>query len=346
MNKAIWIDLDNSPHVPFFIPIINELNKRGHSVRITSRDCSQTCKLADLNNLKYDKIGRHYGKNKALKVAGTVFRAFQLTRSFSHKEKPALALSHGSRAQTLSALLLGLPSMVIIDYEHVTGFIRPTWVVMPEVISGDSIQINPKRLLRYHGIKEDVYVPLFKPDPLFRERFQFKEKDIVVTIRPPATEAHYHNAESEALFIAAVNRIKHYTRARMIILPRYESQKGMIISSWPDQVKARKIVIPDQVVDGLNLLWHSDLVISGGGTMNREAASLGVPVYSIFRGKIGAVDRWLEEKGRLVLIESIEDVHQKIRINTRARNSLPQNGISGALADIIDHIENVINAAS
>ncbi len=342
MNKSIWIDLDNSPHVPFFLPIIGELSKRGYHVRITSRDCSQTCALADLHHMQYERVGRHYGKNLALKIAGTVFRAMQLMKVVSRKERPALALSHGSRAQTLTALLLGLPSMVIMDYEHVTGFVKPTWIMMPEIISSASRKIDPGRVLRYHGIKEDAYVPFFKPDPLVRERLQFSEDDIIATIRPPATEAHYHNAASERLFAAAVDRLKRIDRLKMVILPRYEPQKELIRASWPDQVKEGKIVIPDQVVDGLNLLWHSDLVISGGGTMNREAAALGVPVYSIFRGRIGAVDRWLEEQGRLVLIESVEDVQQKIRVRKRVRDDVPDRAASRTLSDIVRHIEQVV----
>lgn len=344
MSKTIWIDLDNSPHVPFFMPIIAELSRKGYHVRITTRDCSQTCGLADLYHLRYEKVGWHYGKMKPVKVAATVFRSMQLVSALSYKQKPALALSHGSRAQTLSALLLGLPSMVIMDYEYVSGFVKPTWIMIPELISGNSIPIDPKRILKYQGIKEDVYVPFFRPDPIFREKHQFNDDDIIVTIRPPATEAHYHNSESEVLFSTAVNRIGQMDQARMVILPRYETQKETIIRSWPDLVKGRKIVMPDHVVDGLNLLWYSDLVISGGGTMNREAAALGVPVYSIFRGKTGAVDRWLEQKDRLILITSIEDVHEKIQIRKRARNSFPSSSTSRTLSDVLTHIENVINS--
>lgn len=345
MNKTIWIDLDNSPHVPFFLPIIAELKRRGFPVRITVRDCSQTCALADLHRLAYAKVGRHYGKRTPVKAAATVVRSLQLILSLLRGERPALAISHGSRAQMLSALLLGLPSLVIMDYEHVSGFIRPTWVMMPELIPGDSLTFDPKRILRYCGIKEDVYVPLFRPDSLFRTALGIREDDILVTIRPPATEAHYHNAESESLFAAAVNRLEGMDTVRMVILPRYKRQKTMIRAAWPGPVAARKIIIPEHVVGGLDLLWHSDLVISGGGTMNREAAALGVPVYSIFRGRIGAVDRWLAKQGRLVLIETVDDVRSKIAVVKRDGNGLPVSASSRTLTDIIGHIESVVGPA-
>ena len=47
--------------------------------------------------------------------------------------------------------------------------------------------------------------------------------------------------------------------------------------------------------------------------MNREAAALGVPVYSIFRGTTGAVDKYLEEEGRLTMLKSVEDVKSRLK---------------------------------
>ena len=103
-----------------------------------------------------------------------------------------------------------------------------------------------------------------------------------------------------------------------------------------------KIIIPEKVVDGLNLIWNSDLVISGGGTMNREAAALGVPVYSIFRGKIGAVDRYLSENGRLTLIKNIEDIRTKITLVKREQQLAPKQKNNSALKSIVDGVISVI----
>ena len=336
-NRKIWIDLDNSPHVPFFSPVIKELEKHGCRVVLTARDCSQTCGLADLFCLRYDKIGRHYGKNRAAKVAGTVYRALQLGRAL-HAEKPSLALSHGSRAQMLAAVLLRVPSVVIMDYEHVKGFINPTWVMMPEVIASASVSFDPNRILKYHGIKEDVYVPFFEPSPAIKSDLGLLDEKIVATIRPPATEAHYHNAQAEVLFSAAVNRLGKMDDVQMVIVPRNETQGEWIRSVWAEWYGSWRIIIPEHVVDGLNLLWHSDLVISGGGTMNREAAALGIPVYSIFRGKIGAVDRYLAKSGRLSLLESVADVEKKISVRKRVENKGPRSGGARALKDVVEGV--------
>ena len=315
-KKKIWIDLDNTPHVPFFYPIINELKKRNYEVILTARDCAQTCGLADLFEMHYLRIGRHYGKSKALKIGGTVFRGLQLATNMK-SEKPDLAISHGSRAQMLSAMLLKVPTVAIMDYEHVKGFIHPTWIMMPEIISDGAIKHDQPHILRYPGIKEDVYVPDFHPDPQIRSALHVGPEDILVTIRPPATSAHYHNPEAEILLSAVMERLGNLEDIRMVILPRDEEQANYIKNSWPEWVGSRKIIIPDQVVDGLNLLWYSDFAISGGGTMNREAAALRVPVYSIFRGKLGDVDRYLSKEGRLILLESVEDVQNKLQIVKR-----------------------------
>ena len=343
-TRKIWIDLDNSPHVPFFRPIIHELEKKGYRVLITARDNSQTCELADRYLINYLKIGKHYGRNKLIKVISTIFRSFVLAFVI-RKHKPRLAIAHGSRAQVLAARFLQIPSLGISDYEFTAGLGGPNWVMNPEVLTASKAKNHKKIGLYYPGIKEDVYLPFFKPDLKLRESLGVRGEEILVTLRPPATEAHYHNPESELLFAAAINRLKQIDSVRMVILPRYESQLKYISKKWPEEIRSGKIVIPDEALDGLNLLWNSDLVISGGGTMNREAAALHVPVYSIFRGKIGAVDRWLHEQGRLELIESVEDIYNRIEINKREIKPSLDISTTPALSVIVKNIENLISKA-
>jgi hypothetical protein len=341
-NKKIWIDLDNSPHVPFFKPILEDLHKSGYDTLLTARDCFQVCGLADLIHLEYKKIGRHYGKNMILKVAGFVIRALQLMPTVM-KEKPDLAVSHGSRSQVLIASILNIPTVVIADYEFTQTVAVPTYVIVPEMISDSAVKGYSKSFFKYPGIKEDVYVPDFKPDPSIFKELGISEEELIVTIRPPATEAHYHNPESELLFEATMNFLVKQENIRMVILPRNEKkQTAWVKSNWSEWCDSRKIIFPEHVVDGLNLIWHSDLVISGGGTMNREAAALGVPVYSIFRGKIGAVDRYLSDNGRLILLETVEDVQTKILLKKRHRSDKPDNSKRNALGKIVELIETIL----
>jgi uncharacterized protein len=344
-HRTIWVDLDNSPHVPFFIPIMEELEKKGHSVILTSRDCFQVGSLADYYELNDRRVGRHYGANKAMKVLGTMWRSLQLARTV-RKEKPDLSLSHGSRSLILASSLLGIPTILLFDYEHSERLplLKPVLGIAPEVISDPEVAKEFKMGVRgYSGLKEDVYVASFRPDASVLVRLGLSEENIVVTIRPPATEAHYHNPEAEKLFVEVVELLGNSPDVRMVILPRNEiTQKDFIYNRWRKWCDKRRIIIPEQVVNGLDLIWYSDFVVSGGGTMNREAAALGVPVYSIFRGKIGAVDRYLAEKGRLTLVESVEDVRSKIRVERRPKGGKAEFGDRVALGQIVAAIEEVI----
>lgn len=311
---------------------------------VTARDCFQVFGLADLFKLSYRKIGRHYGKNIALKVGGTLFRSLQLLPT-ALKERPVLALSHGSRSQLIAASMTRIPVVMITDYEHgkEVGFVEPGWVIIPEVIPERVIQFDKTHILKYPGIKEDVYVNNFIPDPSIKDELDLREDDIVVTLRPPATEAHYHNPESEGLFSKVVNFIGKKSNTRMVILPRNEkTQTSSFKKMWPDWVNTGKIIIPQHAISGLNLIWYSDLVVSGGGTMNREAAALGVPVYSIFRGEIGAVDRYLVDTRRLTLIQNPQDIHKKIALSRRNRPQNPKTPKRAALHQIVDHIEAIV----
>jgi len=161
------------------------------------------------------------------------------------------------------ARILGIQSVLIYDYEHAKSlpFFQPKWLIEPEVIS-DS---NKEFVFKYPGIKEDVYVPDFNPDAGIKKDIGIADKNLVVTIRPPAVEAHYHNPESEQLFKAVINHLGQIDNVQMVLLPRYKKQEIWIKNMWPEMYSSRKIIIPDRVVNGLNLLWHSDLVISGGG---------------------------------------------------------------------------------
>jgi len=338
----IWIDLDNSPHVPFFRPIINELEKRGFRILITARDNAQTCELADRYLINYLRVGKHFGANKFIKVISTLFRSLILAVVIK-KKNPLIAISHGSRAQVIACALLRIPSIGLSDYEYAVPLGKSDWLISPEIISSVGGRKYKNGILHFPGIKEDVYIPFFSPDLKLRTSLGIKTDEILVTIRPPATEAHYHNPESETLFEYAVNWLRSLDQVRMIILPRYESQIKYIKNKWPEEIKSEKIIIPSEVLDGLNLMWNSDLVISGGGTMNREAAALHIPVYSIFRGKLGAVDRWLNQQGRLEIISSIDDIKTKIKIVKRVIKAHPEITKTPALSAIITHIENIIS---
>jgi predicted glycosyltransferase len=339
----IWIDLDNTPHVPFFIPIIRELERRGHEVVLTARDAFQVCDLAEEKGLRFLKVGRHYGKNPIMKITGLVLRSFQLLPFYLH-QRPGLSLSHGARSQNLLSNLMGVPTVLIVDYEHArtAPLTHPRWTIVPDVLSPEGLPSNVSHIRYYQGIKEDVYAPEFKPASSLMEELGLRDDEMIVTVRPPANEAHYYNPESDLLFHELMARICQTPGVRAVLMPRNAQQEQTLRAKYPGWFEDARTVIPSRAVDGLDLLWIADFVVSGGGTMNREAAALGIPVYSIFRGKTGAVDLMLERQGRLSMIRDKDEVWSKILFVRRDKNRAPDNAPRAALQDIVDHVEDII----
>jgi predicted glycosyltransferase len=344
MKKVIWIDLDNTPHVFFFRHIIDELKVRGFEIVLTARNCAQTCELADRFHLDYRQVGAHHGKNKFFKMAGLIGRGIKLVNAVKF-QKPALALSHGSRAQVIASNILGIRSMIITDYEHAKGipFLKVDVFMTPELISLDTSRREVVRVLNYPGIKEDVYMPFFNPDKNVIHDLGLSTEKIIVTMRPPASDAHYHSSNSDILFLSAMAHLLENEEVQIVVMPRNEKQKRWVKEKWRQEVNARRIIIPDKAIDGLSMMYFSDLVISGGGTMNREAAALGVPVYSIFRGAIGSVDKHLAEKGRLILLENENEIKDRINIEKWKRPQWSTEGHSNTMRVVVDNIVNFVN---
>ncbi len=320
---SIWIDLDNAPHVPFFTPLISTLNENGHNVLVTVRDYGYTHNLIEQQGIPHTLIGRHSGKNPFLKVAGLSSRVLSLALWASGR-KIDVAVSHGSRALVLASSLLRIPCVTMYDYEFVsTGIFNrlSSLVLLPDALPDEllaSLHLSPDRICKYPGLKEEVYLGNFTPDRSVLDTLEVQQDEILIALRPPATAAHYHNPDSERIFQAVLDRISADPQAVGIVLPRTAEQAEVVRKSLKNPLNFRILSRP---VHGLNLIWHCDLVVGGGGTMNRESALLGVPVYSLFMGKIGAIDRMLSEQGRLIMMRREEDV-TRIKFEKREKPDL------------------------
>lgn len=342
-RKRVWIDLDNSPHVPFFRPIIRELEARGCEVIVTGRDCFETVQLLDLYGIPYKRIGRHYGKNKIKKVLGLFVRSFQVYR-YIRDQKVDIAVSHGSRSQAQVATLLNIPLVTLFDYEWTKGvpFIRAKVrkMLVPDAIPFEAVsakRIDREAVRRYHGIKEDVYLCGFEPNEDSLHSLGLDQDKVIVTFRPPASHAHYHNPRSDRICEVLLRRLAEDPNTQTVFLARTAEQRRLALEIFAPAPK--RLVVPDGVVGGLDLLWASDVAISGGGTMVREAAGLGVPAYSIFCGQKGAVDLYLEKEGKLTFVRDVADVSM-ISFTKRQRDasSIRRNDI---VAEIVDEILSV-----
>lgn len=302
----IWIDLANSPHVPLFAALIPELQDRGHFVEITARDFAETVALADAASLATTVIGSHGGRQLSGKGGNLLARARAL-RSWARRRKFDLALSHNSYAQIVAARLLRIRTVTLMDYEYQPAnhlaFRFAHRIVVPISFPETALLrfgVNERKVCRYHGIKEDVYLAGFRPDLAFTEelrRLGINGDDVLIVLRPPADEALYHRFENE-LFGQLVDWLAGQC-VKVMLLPRNTAQR----ERW----RPPNFVIPAQPLNGANLIAASDLVISAGGTMNREAAALGVPAATIYAGRWAAVDEALCRDGRLMRITATTD---------------------------------------
>ncbi len=329
----IWIDLANSPQVLFFRPIIRELTRRGQSIVITSRHFAQTVQLADQLGLAHTPIGGHGGKKLSHIGFSVTLRACHLAR-FARTNHFDLAVSHNSYAQLLAASALRVPAVTLMDYEHQPlnhlAFRLAKRVIVPEPFPEERLKKYGAgaKAIKYSGIKEQLYLADFAPQPDYRTREGFPLDRPLVVVRPPAPWTAYHHFEND-LFDTLLGHLDTLDGPYLLFLPRVQSQIESVrgFSSFH---------IADKVYDGPNLLYHANLVISGGGTMNREAAVLGTRTCTIFKGQLGAVDRYLIDGGRMSLLETESEVFGLEVPSANGHKSILAR--QELLSTVVDHI--------
>lgn len=339
----IWVDLANSPHVVFFLPIVQALTSRGHTVHISLRDFAQTVPLARKYGLRGEVVGRHGGAGKISKACNLLGRTAQLL-SYAAGRHIDIAVSHNSYTHTLAGRILGAKVITIMDYEgqpaNNLAFRVAHKVIVPRAFPRAALKkfgAGNGKTYRYEGFKEQLYLSDFRPDHNFaaelREACRLQEDDavedkVLVSVRTPPTMALYHNFEN-AFFDQLLDRLDRDAGALSIVLPRDETQRDYITNRY------KNVHVPAKPLDGMGLCYFSDAVISAGGTMNREAAILGTPVYSTFMGAMPAVDRELIRMGRMVHLEKEADLG-KIRLRKKVRGRVLRN--AGLLDEIVEQI--------
>ena len=289
-----------SAHVLVFRPLIGLLRERGDEVEITARDYAQTLQLLDLHGLEAAVIGRHGGRSRLGKAQSLLSRLRALRR-WARPRDFDLALAHGSHELTLTARRLGIPSATTHDYEFATlqhhlGMRAATKVVVPDSIPAERLArfgARPPKLLRYPGLKEEYYLSDFEPDPTVLERLQVDRDRVLVVLRPPPDVSLYHR-HSNPPFPQTLDYLGAHDEVQAVVLPRTEDQRAFV-----RRLELPSMIVPERAVDAQSLIALADVVVSAGGTMNREAAALGVPVYTTYGGRLGGVDEQLIREGRL-----------------------------------------------
>jgi predicted glycosyltransferase len=297
----VWIDITAPAHVLVFRPLVTILRGRGDQVEITARDYAQTVELLALHGLEADEvIGRHAGRSRLQKLRQMTHRLGAL-RTWARGREFDVALAHGSHELTISARRLGVPSSTTFDYEfatlqHQLGCRAATRVVVPDAIPAERLEpygVRPPKLVQYPGLKEEYYLSDFEPDRSLLDRFGIDPARVLVVLRPPPDVSLYHR-HSNPLFPQTLEHLGRAEDVRAVVLPRTVEQREYVRG-----LALPSVILPDGAVDAQSLIALADLVVSAGGTMNREAAALGVPVYTTYGGRLGGVDEALIRDGRL-----------------------------------------------
>ncbi|MBV9606126.1 MAG: DUF354 domain-containing protein [Solirubrobacterales bacterium] len=290
----IWIDLTNSPHVLVMRPVIDKLRERGHEVEVTARDFAQTLGLCERLGIAHTAIGRHRGGRIGAKARGLAERSYALAR-WARGRRFDRALGHGSNDITIAAAVLRIPSATTFDYEwatvqHNVNCRLAATVVVPDVIPPERLYRYGARgkLSAYPGLKEEYYLADFDPDPKVLAELNLDPAEPIAVVRTPPAVSLYHRFEND-LFAGVLDRLSD---VQTVVLPRTAEQRAEL-------EQRGGFIVPRQAIDAQSLIAFADTVVSAGGTMNREAVALGTPVYTVFEGRLGAVDERLIAEDRL-----------------------------------------------
>jgi predicted glycosyltransferase len=303
----VWVDLTNSPHVLVLRPLIDAMRADGHEVEVTARDFAQTLELCERFGIEHTAVGRHRGGRIASKGLGLASRSAALVR-WARRRRFDVAIGHGSNDVSVAAKLLRVPSATAFDYEWATAQHQVNCRLARAVVVPDAIP--PERLERYGasgkiraypGLKEEYYLADFEPDPAVLAELGLERERPLVVVRTPPEVSLYHRFENP-LFRRVLDRLAA-SDAQTVVLPRTAAQRAELTG----------FIVPERAIDAQSLVAYADLVISAGGTMNREAVALGTPVFTTFEGRLGAVDEALLGDGRLRKLEDPDQIDLRRR---------------------------------
>ena len=302
----VWIDVSNSPQVPFFRHLIALLETRGHTVDVTTRDYAQTVELLRLHGIQHEIVGPRHGGASAWGKARAMAERLPALRRFAKGQSFDIALSHASHELPLAARSLGIPASYAFDYEfarvqHGLGCRAANRVVVPEAIPQrrlDVLGARERKVRRFPGLEEEYYLAGFEPDPSVLDQLGLDARRVLVVVRTPPDVSLYHR-HANPLFGDVLRRLGSDPSVQAVVLPRTAEQRASIAG-----LELPSLVLPREAVDAQSLVALADLVVSAGGTMNREAVALGVPAHTTFAGRLGAVDEMLVHDRRLGVLSS------------------------------------------
>jgi uncharacterized protein len=305
----VWVDMTNVAHPVVLRPLIELLERGGHDVEITARPLSHTLDLLDAWGHPYTAIGHHGGASKAGKARAAVARVTQLAR-FARGRGFDYALAHVSTDLPPVCRALRIPNTTMLDYEwatlqnHVICRLA-TRVLVPEAIPPHRLRrygAKPPKLVRFPGLKEEYYLSSFEPDRSALENLGVPAGEPVCVVRTPPSYALYLGGSENELLPPLLRHLEGQG-SWTVVLTRNPAQRGAVNS-----LGLERTIAPERAPDGRSLVALADALVSAGGTMNREAAVLGTPVWSIFEGPLGGVDELLIRQGRMRILRDPEEL--------------------------------------
>jgi predicted glycosyltransferase len=281
-------------------PVIERLRDAGHEVCVTARDYAQTLEILRRLALPFTAIGTHGGASRSGKLGALASRTRRMI-GFGRRAGFDLALGHGSNDLALAAAALRIPAVNTFDYEwatqqHNVGCRLARRVMVPEAIPPERLRrygVRDGKLVQYPGLKEEYYLADFAPDTAVMGALDVDGSRIVVVLRPPPDVSLYHR-KANRLFPEVLALLGNRDDVHAVVVPRTPQQREYV-----NALRFPSLIVPDRAVDAQSLIAQADLVVSAGGTMNRESVALGTPVYTTYGGRLGGVDEWLIREGRL-----------------------------------------------
>ncbi|HEY5708562.1 MAG TPA: DUF354 domain-containing protein [Solirubrobacterales bacterium] len=335
----VWVDCTAAAHPLVLRPLIERFEARGDEVLVTAREYGQTLGVLDRLGIPYESVGRHAGASSLKKGAALAGRSAALAR-LVWKRRPDLAVAHGSVDLAVVSSLYRIPSVQMQDYEFAGWQRQIAFRAAHRVLVPDSIPLERLRrvgareskLVRYPGLKEEYYLADFEPDAAVLDELGLDRGKVLVVLRPPPETSEYHARND--LYGEAISHLAAAGTVQAVVIPRTERQGAEVRA-----MAAANLIVPERAIDAQSLIAHADLVVSAGGTMNREAVALGTPVFTTFAGRMGGVDEALIAEGRMRVLGDLAELPLRKRetplgvLNRRDPELLFQ-GALGAVADV------------
>ncbi len=298
MSKKLWFDIVNSSHAQFFRPFVEEFNSVNELV-ITTRDLAETNTLVNDYGVAYRCFGQHWGKNKSMKIMGYLSRSLKMmwcVRGFDY------AFTHGSVSPIALKKCYLSKLISFYDNEYADSFSmlgkHSDHFFVPSILEKEAEKVKGKSTIlhTFQGFKEQIYLADFEPDKKEIASIPF---DSYLVVRPEAWKSDYVNVDK----ILAYDLTKELVENghQVVFLSRY--------GKYPSWMKKEKdIYVPPKAVDGKQLSWFSHGVLTGSGTLAREAGVLGVPSVSFYPCDPLKVDIWMEKNGYIHRSRDIRDI--------------------------------------